>query len=222
MKKIYTLIIFMIISFLLVSCSADYDGIGEPTMSSDLTYDWDTLTFTHLNYDDIFSQSSTPIDDMIILHQEIYAESLSSERLQSYEDLFALMEPLYDKDDQTYQDILSLESSEFQSLLADKDLSPTITDIILFNSLKSLLSSSPYISISKQSYYEIRTSKTLSDEEINQLDLLQYYVYHLYPSYPIVSIDFQTLKKDLDIAFSITEEEYISLQSAFYLILKLK
>lgn len=222
MKKLYTLIIFIVISCLLVSCSADYDGIGEPTMSSSLTFDWDTLTFTNINYDDIFSQSSTPIEDIVILHQEIYDESLSSESIQSYEDLFALMEPLYDKDDQTYQDILLLDSSEFQALLADKNLSPTITDIILFNSLKSLLSSNPYISISKQSYYEIRTSKTLSYEEITQLDLLQYYVYQLYPSYPIVSIDFQTLKNDLDIAFSITEDEYISLQLAFDLIQELK
>lgn len=222
MKKLYTTFILMILSLILVSCSADYDGISEPTMASSLSYDWHTLTFTNLAFDDIFSQTSTPIDDINILHQQVYAEPLSDEAIQSYVDLFALMERLYTEGSQTYLDILSLDSSEFQSLLDDIDLTPTITDIIVFNTLKSLASSNQYITISKQSYYEYRTSITLSYEDINQLETLQTYIYQLYPSYPIVSVDFQTLKDDLDIAFSITVDDYVELESAFNLIHQLK
>jgi len=220
MKKILNTLLILIASFILVSCAANFD-MGSPQINDELSYNWQTLTYTNLDLNDIFSQTSQPIDDIVILHQKAYEKTLSQEAYESYVHLFYLMQALSIKENQMIGSYLNYSSSEFQEALTTYNLSATITDIYMFNALKDLKALTFNDILSKTDYYHLRTDLSLSTEDLFALNTLQDYIADYPLEKALITYDKNVLIQDLTNYYQLDEETINTLDDAYELINKL-
>lgn len=220
MKKILNTILTLIASLILVSCAANSD-MGNPQISDDIFYNWQTLTYTNLDTLDIFSQTSQPIDDIIILHQKAYDETLSQEAYDSYVDLFYLMQKLSIEENQAIGSYLYYSSSEFQETLTAYNLSATITDIFMFNALKDLKDLTFDNIVNKTDYYYLRTNYTLTNDDLFALNTLQDYIADYPLEKALITYDKSVLLQELKDYYQLDEQTVDIIDDAYELINKL-
>jgi hypothetical protein len=166
--------------FLLFGCAMEDIPLSEASIYSNLTYDYDTLTFTETLPLDILYQSGDPLDDFIILYKVYYGTSMTSEEVIAYESLFEKLNYVTAYSSITYGQLTSYSTEQLSVVLEGYSIELTLNDVIIFNDLKTTLheirgSDEIDISIGKIAYIEQRLSVSLSENDIFHLDLLQSY-----------------------------------------------
>lgn len=177
MKKIMSIIL---IGFILVlSGCMDEDTVPEEdyvTIYHKLNYDYGSMSFTNTSKADIFYLTGYQYFDFEYTYNQLMEEELTTEEQLAYKDLFILLETMEDSLNVTIADILSDSSSDFKDAADSLGLEIGFGDIILFNSLKEVMSElkdSGYARVSKFIYLELQLDITLTSEEESSLEYLQ-------------------------------------------------
>lgn len=224
MKKIWLLLMTVLMIVLLSSCSA-YDGDPMQNIDSELYFNWSTLTYTQLERIDIFNQASQPIDDLVVLHQVAFNEPLDASIRLAYENLLNILLPLSIDAHINVGTLLNKRSSELQTLAKQYDYTLALSDIVVFNELKVFKEDVETldVTLSKVDYFEARTAITLTIEQKQDIDLLQLYFIMSNEDQALDSFSAYTYEQ-LEALFMMlpdapTEEEQIALASAYDLMM---
>lgn len=180
MKKYILSCMMILVVFLIIGCSAYDPMTDEISIYDDLTFSFETLTYTETSERDILYQVGHPSFDFIILYEKTYPDTLNERDQLLYQ---GLLETLYDLSilsNQTIKETLLLSSSELRALYEVHDQTIGLSDIVIFNNLKSILtdletSDNINLSISKITYINTRLSISLTNESISALENLQSY-----------------------------------------------
>jgi hypothetical protein len=229
MKKILFTLLLVTVTTLLYSCASNdyFPNENEPSIYDDLTYDFETLTFTNTTAFDILYHVGNPSEDFIILHQELLNKTLTDTQKSVYQHLLINLEDLSKSTQQSLSTILKYSSSELNVALEQADITVTLDDIVAFNELKSFLdeiklSSNQTLSISKTTYIELRLTLDLNQEDLNNLDFLQKQYIELIdyePTFLIKENSFDDMILILEnIANIYSDDEILSLEHAFQII----
>lgn len=180
MKKYILSSMMILVVFLIIGCSA-YDPMTEDiSIYDDLTFSFETLTYTETSERDILYHIGHPSFDFIMLYEKNNPDILSEADQLLYQ---GLLETLYDLSilsAQSIRETLLLSSSELRVLYEVYDQSIGLSDIVIFNNIKSILtdletSNDIDLSLSKISYINMRLSISLTSENISALENLQNY-----------------------------------------------
>jgi len=201
MKKLSLLLSMSLMMFLFIGCAMEDNVPQEASIYGYLNYDWDSMTFTKITQDDIFNHVGNPFDDFVILHQEVMGEAFTVAELEAYDGLFSMLTQLSSSSGVSIGIILTYSSAELKDRVTPySSIQLTLTDIVTFNSLKSLIEEmkaeidgSYYLS--KINYIEKRLTIDLSEDDIRGLDDLQDYYSELVTFNPSVQITLLTFEE---------------------------
>ncbi len=180
MKKIYLILLMLVTSFLIASCSAAYDGTNIPLSIYDhISFNFDTMTYTSYDSYDIVYDLGNPFDDFVILHENLYDSDFETSEKDAYAYLIDMLYSVGRLTNKNMTDMLAFSSADIKTLLEIHYYTVTIEDIVTFNNLKDLvdtmkqtMTSTDYY-IQKTTYIETRLNITLSSTDIYNLELLQ-------------------------------------------------
>lgn len=180
MKKIISILILITSLFLFYGCAAESPWTEGVTIYSDLYFDFDSMTYTQTESNDMLYRTGNPFDDFIILYLKTGHEAFSTQEMIAYENLFLLLIEATQNNSLSVGTLLTYSSSELRDLFELKDIEITLDDIVAFNNikqivedLKSTLASTDLI-IPKITYIEERLDISLDDTMIEALDTTQY------------------------------------------------
>lgn len=233
MKKIYTLLTMMMLSFLLYSCAAsDTSPTIDLNMNDNLYFDWINMTYTHSNSYDIFYDTSNACDDFFILYQINELPLIENDQKDIYAQTFELLCEFSNVSNYSFQSIFSFNSSDLINAFETYQLTPlTLDEIVGFNQLKLLVNDTKTNAtiinyITRLEYIEIRLNLSLETIDIATLDLAQYlYVQFRFdgglPLSEYESVD-ALLLDAMDIGFILTEDQITAITYAYTIYLELK
>ncbi|GEM_PF-3540193 len=194
MKRILSMMSLLVV-FLLAACAAEADwdpqDEGEiPTMNtSNLRFDWNSMTYTETHPFDIFYKAGAPYQDYVIF-LESSGQPLTDTELEAYEMTFGLFDELEATSAFTYNALTTYTSSDLSDLVITAEsvgstVELTTSDVFVFNRMKNDITyyqeagnSNPYLA--KSEYIKARLDITLHVQDLYNLDLLQRYQYQLY------------------------------------------
>lgn len=228
MRKI-KIICAMAIMLLLVGC-ASMDVITDDTnVYGNIEYNWSTMIFTDIDQADIFYQTGNSFVDFVILHQQVMEEPFIPAEGIAYLQLFTIMNQVIENSAVNYSMISGYTSAELKNVCNTYSIAITLADIITFNAYKSLIieikdtiGDNRFV-ISKLNYLELRLNRSLTNDEISSLVLLQEKFLDLNQHYVFVpllehSFDDLLLAFQNQIFYVPTEQELIKLEVAYHLI----
>ncbi|QWB95959.1 hypothetical protein KHQ89_00335 [Mycoplasmatota bacterium] len=224
MKKLYLLTLLIISSMILFSCSAAMDAYEPANVDSNLIYSWYTLTYTDVDNFDIFYQAGDPIKDFVILHQRAFNERLDESELNAYIELFNILDDIADAQSIYIGQTLNYSSTELNTYAKNIDLSLSINDIVTFNTFKDIKDSleTASIVIPKIDYYELRTNQSLTNEQYNNLELLQELFIELHQQLLLTDISrysFEYIEEQSMLLYvPPTDEELMDIEEGYILI----
>jgi hypothetical protein len=174
------LTISVVLILLLFGCAMEENPLFDETIYGQITYDFDTMTFTNTSLDDIFYEVGNPWDDFIIMYKTYYGTSIDPTELIAYEALFVKLINLSVASSVTVGTITHYSTEQLNTILEGYAIDLSLTDVIMFNSLKTILNGlrtqeDLEIVISKISYLQVRLSVILTEDQIEHLDMLQDY-----------------------------------------------
>jgi hypothetical protein len=201
---------------------------NEPILiPNDLIFSWHSLTYTETDDYDIFYHLGSPIDDFVILHQRAFNETLNETEINAYDQLFNILNDIADSQYISIGDTFNYTSAEINEFAKNINQSLSINDIVTFNNFKDVKESLETTStaISKSLYYELRTDQTLTDEQYNNIELLQNYFIKLYYEYNLTDISRYSYDYIEEQCLSLddypTQDELISLENGYLLLMTL-
>jgi len=214
MKKLLVLFT-MIITIILSGCSAEMEPeVTETSFYDYIQYKSYSMSYTNDSESDILYFLDNTYLDFYILNEVLLEYNLSSEEQTAYQQLFIILDELTTKSSFSYRLIDEYSSKDFKSLCDSNAITVTLSDIVTFNSLKTLI---PDINtaletrsseISKIDYVGKILNRSLTDEEISSLDFLQIKYNELfYTNYQAFNFQTNTLE-DLLIEFE-TQFSYV-------------
>lgn len=179
MRKLKSVIIMILTVFFIYGCASQMPYDDEPNLYGDLTYDFNKMTFTETLDYDIMYHLGNPMDDFVILHQEILGISLTENEFVKYQNLFDLLIELSVLTNQDIGLFLSYSSTDLKNTLDNHDLVLTLDTIVTFNGLKIIINdlkqSKNILKIKTIDYIKARISSDLSESQIQGLEILQAY-----------------------------------------------
>lgn len=184
MRKLSLLLMSLAMIFLLMSCAMEDITLSEPDMYGNLTYSFNTLTFTETSQSDILYKTGNPLDDYLILCHN-YGIYFDETNVTIYEALFTKLMNLSELSFVSLGDIFTYSTEELQTILNGYSIELSLNDVVIFNDIKSTLntmkeSDQTYLVISKLTYFEQRFSIPLNEDSIANLNLLQEYFLVIY------------------------------------------
>ncbi len=180
MKKLWMLTISVVLILLLFGCAMEENPQFDESVYGQLTYDFDTMTFANTSFDDIFYEVGNPWDDFIIMYKTYYGTSIDPVEIIAYEALFTKLMDLSIASSVTVGAITHYSSEQLNTILEGYAIDLSLTDVIMFNSLKTILDDLRTqedldIVISKINYLQSRLAINLTNDQIEHLALLQDY-----------------------------------------------
>lgn len=228
MKKIFLISILLLIVLLSGCASPDQEEDTEKyTFNSVLPYNSSSLTFTKTSRGDMLYSSGSPSTDYVIMLNE--DNELSQTERDAYVSLFVIIEVIAEGQmNFSYISLLSYTSQEFSDLASNAGIELTVSDIIMFNTLKTsleeLMLSSHLTVITRQEYIEIRLDRDLTLDEISGLSLLQEKISEMqvyeneYFNFETETFETLLLQLENTITFVPTEVEETNLLLAFNIV----
>ena len=233
MKKLL-LLFTMSIVVLLAGCMAEQEPQHiESTVYDKLLYSTSRMSYSNTSSSDILYYVDNTYFDYIILNERVMENNLTLEEASAYESLFIVLDKLNSSSSFSYPDIDDFNTQDFKDLSTTYDIQITMGDIVTYNALKTSI---PNIkatlktrssSISKIDYMELMLGRTLTNDEVTSLELLQTNYNELY-QYDFVIFDFR-IKSLEDLLFEFetkisyvpTESELTQLQIAYDIVTEL-
>jgi len=179
MKKIISILILITGLFLLHGCASESPWTEEVSIYADLYFDFDSMTYTQTESNDILYRTGNSFDDFFILYLETGHEAFTIQEMIAYENLFKLLIEATDNNSLTVGTLLTYSSSELRDLFELKDIETTLDDIVAFNNIKQIVEdlkttlTSEYLTIQKVTYIEQRLDQSLDSQTIEDLETLQ-------------------------------------------------
>ncbi len=175
MKK--RLLVLLILLLVLTGCAGYQPKDGQ--IQPNLYFSETSLTYTETPRNDIFYQIGNIETDFFILYQVYRGYPLEQSAKDNYHLLLSYLKLYQSLNATSYTEILNYTSKELNDALDSIDVTPSITDVVVFNEIKTFvqeLKSNQYSGeISKNLYIELRLGRTLTQDEIASLEVLQYY-----------------------------------------------
>ena len=231
MKKIISILILITGLFLLHGCSAESPWTEEVTIYSDLYYDFDSMTYTQTESNDILYRTGNPFDDFIILYLKTGHEAFTAQEMIAYENLFSLLTDATENSSLTVGILLTYSSSELRDLCEQKAIETTLDDIVAFNNIKQIVEdlkttlTSTDLIIPKITYIEQRLDISLDDTTIEALDITQYTFNELFDidqskPFKVYTLD-ELLLQFEDNGFNLDQETQDQISTAYSYIINL-
>lgn len=234
MKKL-TLLFYLFSLVFLVGCMAEMDkpddleDSEDPSMSSNIFYNWNTMTFTNTSQYNILYNTSNPSKDFKIVSETVNNMVLSDAKIEGYESTIVILDSYATYSGNDLSESLSYTSDELLTKTRAYDIEVNAMDIITYNALKveidlvkeKLGGNSFYMT--KENYIEARIERDLTTSEVSALEYLQTKFFELQATkkpFLIEDNSFEVLIAFLEteLTFTPTEEERITLETAFNII----
>ncbi len=139
------------------------------------------MTYTNTEPIDILYKIGNPMDDFSIFYLATEGEQMPVEKSEIVNEILPVLTYLNEESGYSFTSLFNRSSEELNSLAISKSITLTLTQIVAFNEMKLFISelqsniSSQAYSIGKIDYIELRLDRTLTQEEIDALELLQLY-----------------------------------------------
>ena len=231
MRKIILFILFGIFLILSGCSSKDIDTTNiDISLQDNIYYEFDSMSFTNTSEADILYLISDQYLDFKYVYYAISGKVLSSEEELAYQDLFIITKSLESDSNISLSTLLSYSSSEFNDAAEDISIILSLQDIVLFNSLKIIMSDLEELTqansynLSRIGYIEYRLGINLTDLEILSLELLQEQFSELYlNTYEFFNIRENTfedllVRLNTDLNYVPSESDSTKLETAYSLI----
>lgn len=171
MKKIFVLSLIMLMIF--VGCSSA-QNLQDSSIYDNITYSYEVLTFVDIDQNDILYDVFDDYQDFQLMAEKAVDDELVSEVPDNIQGILSTLETLSTDSEKSLDYLVTLSSSELNTLATNNSIALTVDDIVSFNDLKSFTQSLiGRTSISKFEYLEYRLDKSLTSEEKEGLHLLQ-------------------------------------------------
>ncbi len=229
MKKSILFIMMLFLSFMIYACSAgdQSPNTDEVTFGMPFTYSFTTMTYANNNNFDIFYGLGDPYEDFVILYESYNSIKLTEQEASIYEHIIDNLASLSSSSGRSIGYYLSTyTSTDLKNDFDSYEITMTIDDIVAFNNLKSFKETvegtSRFLSyIEKPLYIELRFGVVLTDEELSDLDYLQYHFNQLmyHASVSLLDDSFEDIISIAsDLGYTFTEEQLAQLESGYNII----
>lgn len=190
MKRIQLLLVLLVFG-LLSACGAMAEEEPEPIyveaplLQDRLGFDWATMTYSKsLESIDILRNSGTITEDYWLMREIAGYEDLTPVQQGAYNETLLVLDSLDQSMVFDLDDIVVTTLSDLNDYAASDELieiTPTIafTYIALQSEVESLQSEGSF-SITRLEYLEIRLDRSLTSDEVNAVNLLQYNIVLIY------------------------------------------
>lgn len=232
MKKIIMIVLIGLILILSSCSSMDIDEHNDYQTVQDLvSYNYGSMSFNNTSESNILYGLNDHYLDFKYTYNTLSNTELTLEEETAYQSLFVITERIEDELSIPLPVLLTKTSSEFNGYATRINVVLRIDDIVLFNTLKTVnielkeLSITTQVKITTIVYIELKLDISLTDSEIESLDLLQQKINELHQS---SNDNFNISENLLDdllalfvnyIEYVPTESELIELAVAYDLVL---
>lgn len=222
MKKIWVLISLMSLIFI-SGCSAmeEPNPDPDPEPSESFIFIKDEFDYD-INYKDMYAGIKYQHSDFFFVFEDYVEETLSETEVSSLQTLFLALEdtPL------RMSILLNQDLSQFRTTLEAYNVDPTPELLLTFNLLKEIYQTLPdVVQVDKEGLLEYRLERSLSQEEAQALETLEYYfnlVNEDSGDYPIEDGLLSIFIMAIESETTLTQEEKDQITIGYHLILQVE
>lgn len=199
----------------------DHPECSQEPLEDVIRFDGRNFEFVDIEPQDIF-KDIVSINDIIFIYVDVYKYTLTDQEIASLQVLLPKINVLLEND-YHINTIVRYNLSEFKDVMDLNLLSPTTEDMFTFNLFKEVKSEIPSrtMHLSKIEYLEYYINRSLTENEIEGLELLQTHIQTINQTttlFDLASGTFEELQVFIEIDTVLTEIEYNQIEAALTII----